>query len=70
MKDLQLNEISFKGHTYTWKHGDNFERDTTLCTLDWQNMYPSIVVHHTSSDHYPILLEMGASMHSTKPIKY
>lgn len=64
-KDMQLHDVSFEGHTFTWIMGDLYERlNQAMCTLlDWLHMFSCAHIQHLHftffSDHCHILLVTG-----------
>lgn len=59
--NLQVYDLGFKSHLYTWKHGSLLERlERAFVKAPWCNVFPFSAIHHLSfvgtSDHWPILL--------------
>ena len=79
IESLDLKEIVMSGHQYTWAvPGDNpiFEKlDRVLASTDWEDKFPLSIVEPRDrdiSDHTSLVLNTGASTHSTnqRPFKF
>jgi hypothetical protein len=64
--DLGLKDIPIHGRKFTWSnHHTNptlVRLDRALCTLDWENLYPNVLLQSVASEdsnHCPLLLGLN-----------
>ncbi|KAK8653848.1 hypothetical protein V6N13_127831 [Hibiscus sabdariffa] len=68
--DHGLRDMGFSGLDFTWSRGlAKVRLDRVLCNSYWDKTFSESTVHHLfrmKSDHRPILLAVGDSMHVTR----
>ncbi|GKV14343.1 hypothetical protein SLEP1_g25239 [Rubroshorea leprosula] len=78
-KELQVQEIGFKGNPYTWTNSRlgpanvQHRLDKALENLDWFRCYPHAQVLHElkiGSDHSPLILCSNAFPNSSEVVSF
>lgn len=77
IQDCCLFDVCFSGSSFTWHHGDTYERlDRGLASQDWLERYPEaniLVLPSPTSYHSPLFVSLcknGGYMPRTRPFRF